>query len=72
VSVIELHSTIGPKKVVYYEQVDGRTLAYRPLGILLPRRCPRGGFRFAARFVFSNETSASAETAVPCAASRVR
>jgi hypothetical protein len=72
VSVIELHSTIGPKKVVYYEQVDGRTLAYRPLGILLPRSCPRGGFPFAARFVFANETSASARTAVPCLASRGR
>lgn len=70
VSVIKLHSTIGPKKVVYYEQVNGHTLAYQPRGILLPPRCPRGGFPFAARFLFNNETSASAKTAVPCLRSR--
>ncbi|HEX5308036.1 MAG TPA: hypothetical protein VFW38_03040 [Solirubrobacteraceae bacterium] len=70
VSVIKLHSTIGPKKVVYYEQVDGHTLAYQPRGILLPRRCPAGGFPFAARFLFNNETSASAKTTIPCLHSR--
>lgn len=72
VSVIDLHSTIGPKKVVYYEQVDGHTLAYQPRGILLPPRCPAGGFPFAARFLFNNETSASAKTTIPCLHSRRR
>ena len=66
VSVIRLRSTIGPKKVVYYEQVSGRTLAYQPLGILLPRRCPRGGFPFAARFSFTDGSRLSAHTSVPC------
>jgi hypothetical protein len=66
VSVISLHSTIGPKKVVYYEQVDGRTLAYRPLGILLPKRCPPGGFQFSAKFSFSDGSKAGAHTAIAC------
>ncbi len=66
VSVISLRSTIGPRKVVYYEQVDGRTLAYRPRGILLPPRCPRGGFPFAARFTFADGSKASAKTTVEC------
>jgi hypothetical protein len=66
VSVMRLRSTIGPKKVVYYEHVGGRTLAYQPLGILLPRRCPRGGFPFAARFAFTDGSRLSAHTSVPC------
>lgn len=66
VSVMRLRSTIGPKKVVYYEQVSGRTLAYQPLGILLPKRCPRKGFPFAARFSFTDGSRLSAHTSVPC------
>lgn len=72
VSVIRLHSTIGPKKVVYYEQVDGRTLAYQPRGILLPNRCPPHGFPFEARFSFSDGSRASAKTTVRCPALRKR
>jgi hypothetical protein len=66
VSVISLRSTIGPKKVIYYEQVDGHTLAYQPRGILLPRRCPRAGFPFAARFSFSDGSKARAKTTIAC------
>jgi hypothetical protein len=66
VSVIDLRSTIGPRKVVYYEQVGGRTLAYRPLGILLPSHCPRGGFPFAARFIFADGSKSSAKTVIRC------
>jgi hypothetical protein len=66
ISVIHLHSTIGPRKVVYYEQVDGRTLAYRPRGILLPDRCPRAGFPFAAQFRFLDGSVATARTTIRC------
>jgi hypothetical protein len=66
VSVMRLRSSIGPKNVVYYEQVSGRTLAYRPLGILLPKRCPRRGFPFAARFSFTDGSRLSAHTSVTC------
>ena len=66
VSVIRLHSTIGPRKVVYYEQVDGRTLAYRPRGILLPRKCPKSGFPFSALFSFTDGSQSSASTTLGC------
>lgn len=72
VSVTRLRSTIGPKKVVYYEQISGRTLAYQPLGILLPKRCPRKGFPFAARFSFTDGSHLSAHTSVPCPKPRRR
>jgi hypothetical protein len=66
ISVIHLRATVGPIGVTYYEHLDGMTLAYRPLGILLPKRCPRGGFPFAARFSFLDGTRARAHTAIAC------
>lgn len=66
ISVIRLHATIGPRKVTYYERVGGRTLAYKPKGILLPNRCPHQGFPFAARFSFLDGATASAHARVRC------
>lgn len=72
VSVIRLRSSIGPKRVLYYERVGGSTLAYRPLGILLPKTCPRGGFPFSARFGFADGSQLSGSTRVRCPRRRGR
>ncbi len=66
ISVIRLRATLGPNGITYYEQVAGVTLAYKPPGILLPPRCPRGGFQFSAEFAFVNGSHARARTAVQC------
>jgi hypothetical protein len=66
ISVIRLQTTLGPIGVTYYEHAGGRTLAYRPRGILLPNSCPAGGFPFAAEFGFADGSHASAHTAVAC------
>lgn len=66
ISVIRLRATVGPVGVTYYENLDGTTLAYRPLGILLPKRCPRHGFQFGARFQFLDGTHTVAHTTVLC------
>ncbi len=66
VALVELRSTLGPSRIVYYEQVAGRTLAYQPPGILLPDSCPPGGFPFAAEFTFANGDRARATASVPC------
>jgi hypothetical protein len=52
--------------VTYYEKAGGATLAYRPLGILLPKSCPPHGFPFAAQFRFVDGTVTPANTAIPC------
>ncbi|HEY5044755.1 MAG TPA: hypothetical protein VII53_02750 [Solirubrobacteraceae bacterium] len=66
ISVIWLHATLGPRKVTYDEEVNGRTLAYTPKGILLPNSCPRGGFPFAAQFDFFDGSLSNARTAMRC------
>ena len=66
VSLVGLHTAIGPSGIVYREQVGGKTVVFKPNGLLLPRRCPRGGFPFAVRLRFQDGTTARAGTAVPC------
>jgi hypothetical protein len=60
-----MHLTLGGH-LTYYERVHGRTIAYHPAGIGLPRSCPRGGFPFGATFSFLDGQHASARTKVAC------
>lgn len=64
-AVVEMHATIGPKNITYYQRLHGKTFAYHPIGLRLPETCPHTGFPFAATFTFPG-TSASAQSVVPC------
>lgn len=66
VSIIEVNATIGPSGLTYYKHVHGRLVAFHPLGIGVPERCPRGGFPFSATFTFQDGSQTSASTTVPC------
>lgn len=65
VSLVSMRATLGGA-LTYYERVHGRTVAYRPQGIGLPDSCPRGGWKLAASFAFTDGRSSLANTAVPC------
>jgi hypothetical protein len=56
----------GSGHFVYYRRAHGRRVVYSPSGLLLPPRCPRGGFPFEAHFIFEDESQATAHTTVPC------
>jgi hypothetical protein len=66
VSIVSVSTTIGPAHLIYYKHVHGRLIAFRPRGVSVPERCPRGGFPFAAEFSFQDGGHASAQTTVPC------
>ncbi|HTZ86352.1 MAG TPA: hypothetical protein VMB05_06775, partial [Solirubrobacteraceae bacterium] len=71
VAVTLFHMTIGATSRgdghFLYERVShGKRMMYSPKGLLLPPRCPKGGFPFQAHFVFSDQTTATARTSVPC------
>ncbi|MGH2903944.1 MAG: hypothetical protein ACRDK7_10220 [Solirubrobacteraceae bacterium] len=70
VSVVTAHVTLGGN-FTYYEHRHGKKVAFKPTGVVLPRQCPRGGFRFAATFSFLDGSKAEARTVVACPASRV-
>jgi hypothetical protein len=65
-------TTLGPEHITYWEYSKGRYIPYHPRGILLPPRCPHGGFPFAAAFVFENGAHAGAHAVVPCPVRRGR
>jgi hypothetical protein len=66
VALVKLRSTIGPLGITYYERVHGEFVPYKPRGVMLPRRCPRGGFPFAARFAFADGEQLTASKKVLC------
>lgn len=66
VSLVDLRIAIGSHAIRYYERRGRRTVAYRPDGIALPARCPRGGFRFGAQVIFADGTRRAARSTTPC------
>jgi hypothetical protein len=72
VSIVSVTTTIGPSHLTYYRHVHGRLVPFRPRGVSVPERCPRGGFPFAAAFSFQDGTSTTARTTVPCPPSHHR
>ncbi len=71
IALVGLRTTIGPADIVYSERVKGRTVKFHPRGMLLPRRCPRGGFPFAVHVSFGDGSGAGANAKVPCPPGRV-
>jgi hypothetical protein len=66
VSIVSVQTTIGPSHLTYYKHSHGRLVAFHPRGVSVPERCPRGGFPFAAEFIFQDQGHTSAQTTVPC------
>jgi hypothetical protein len=66
VAIIRLHATLGPRGLTYYEHIHNKFLSYHPNGILLPDRCPHGGFPFTASLTFEDGSHTSTSTTVPC------
>lgn len=60
------NSTIGPLHLTYFREVSGKTVPYYPHGIRVPRRCPAGGYPFAALISFQDGTDSTAVYRVPC------
>jgi hypothetical protein len=59
-------TSIGPMGLTYHRQVNGKTIAYHPYGMRVPRACPAGGYPFGAFVNFQDDTNATAVYRVPC------
>ncbi|MGO9319218.1 MAG: hypothetical protein ACLQBY_00170 [Solirubrobacteraceae bacterium] len=66
VSLIELHTEIGPQGLRYFKHAHGRLVTYRPRGFQLGGRCPRGGYPVAAALVFADGSTETASSRTPC------
>jgi hypothetical protein len=65
VAVVSVKATLGGN-LRYTERRRGHVVSYVPKGIIVPARCPRGGFKFSGRFGFEDGTSTSAATVLAC------
>ena len=65
VSVVRVHVTLGGN-LTYYERRHGKLVPYTPKSVVLPKTCPRGGFKFSATFSFQDGTQAQAARTVAC------
>jgi len=63
VALTDMRLAIGSHTIVYRARTGKR---YRPEGVALPSRCPRGGFRFRGEVAFADGARAVAETVVRC------
>jgi hypothetical protein len=69
-TVTSMSLEVGPEHLTYYKRVHNRRVAYRPTGIALPPKCPRGGFLFVADMRFLDGTTLTASSTVPCPPAR--
>ena len=65
-STTSFESTLGPLGLTYQRTLHGHTENFHPEGILLPKVCPRGGFKFRVTLKFADGSTAGDRTSVPC------
>jgi hypothetical protein len=58
--------TLGAHNVAYYKKVHGKRKLLHVKGIVLPQRCPHGGWPVASRFSFQDGSTVLATRKVPC------
>lgn len=66
VSLARMSMTIGARDITYTEQEGGSTVRYRPDGLTLPTKCPRGGLAFRVKLTFADAPSRTVGTRVAC------
>jgi hypothetical protein len=71
-AVLNMTLTVGPEHLTYYKRVHGKRVAFRPTGVSLPSKCPRGGFLFVTDMRFEDGTSLRVPYAVPCPRAQAR
>jgi hypothetical protein len=59
-------SSLGPAGLTYHREIAGKTVAFHPLGLRIPRACPHGGYEFAALLSFQDGTHTTSSYRIPC------
>ena len=52
--------------VAYYKKIHGKRKLFHVEGIILPKKCPRGGWPVASKFSFEDGSTVLAKRTVPC------
>lgn len=65
-SVERVSFTVGAKNAAFYKHVKGKRKLVHVMGIVEPRKCPKGGFPTEAIVQFADETSLTVNPTIPC------
>jgi hypothetical protein len=58
--------TLGAPNVRYYKKVHGKRKLFRVKGIIVPKKCPHGGFPYKTEISFQDETTNTVAGHIPC------
>jgi hypothetical protein len=67
-SVESTYLTVGSQKVAYYHEVHGTQKLIHVPGLIVPKKCPSGGFPFLVTIGFMDGTQTSDRYTAPCPA----
>jgi hypothetical protein len=65
-SVESAFVSVGSPHVAYYEQVRGKRKLVHLRGLVVPRRCPTGGFPAEGKAYFADGTTLTVDPTIPC------
>jgi hypothetical protein len=58
--------SIGAANAAYFKKVNGKKKLFHVKGIILPKKCPAGGFPVATEFSFFDGSTVTATKKIPC------
>jgi hypothetical protein len=65
-SAESIHFSIGAKNVAYFRKVHGKKKLFHVKGILVPKRCPHGGFPIKSEISFEDGSTVTNKSTIPC------
>lgn len=65
-SVVSIFFTLGAPNAAFYEKVHGKRKLVHIKGVIVPKKCPHGGFPYQALIGFEDGTTNTVKGAIPC------
>ena len=65
-SVESVFLTFGSTHVAYYKTIHGKKKLFHVRGVVVPKTCPRGGFRLEATIDFADGATLAVTPTIPC------
>jgi hypothetical protein len=65
-SAEEIFITLGAPNAAYYKTVHGKRTLFHVKGIIVPKKCPHGGFPYKTEISFQDGTTNAVTGTIPC------
>lgn len=65
-SAESIYITLGAPNAAYFEMVGGKRKLVHVKGIIVPKKCPKGGFPYETQIAFQDGTTNTVKGTIPC------